>query len=247
MSGFLDISKDGKNEVLMGKICGCRLAACPRQSAPLRFFSHLRAGPPDKMQVWTKKGTICPIFTLPLSLLFFFFLTHTSRVRGTSSGLCRPARPGDLPLTWAWSHGGELRGRGGVSPDSSSKWLIAPTPPHITSPHPTLPPLPPPRAGRGPSASFLCGSETEITSGRGCVRGGRSPVEGRRGGVGVLPRRPWTRCSASAPAWCRSTDGRAGGQSAASHTDWCSPSLQGGKAAAGEEEKALLWFSMDLY
>lgn len=112
-----------------------------------------------------KKSTICPIFTLPLA--FLFFLAHTSTARGTSSGLCRRARPGDMPLTWAWSHGGELRGRGGVSPDSLSKWLIAPNPPRITLPHPTLPPLP--RTGRGPSASFLCGSETKITSGRGCV------------------------------------------------------------------------------
>lgn len=36
------------------------------------FFSLARWSS-NKMQVWTKKGTICPIFTLPLSLLFFFF------------------------------------------------------------------------------------------------------------------------------------------------------------------------------
>lgn len=137
----------------------------------------------QKCRLKRKKIHILPTFSLSsssLSLYTFFF--HNAYLQGSRHKLrpvsaCSPWGPvSDVGLI-SW------RGRGGVSPDSLSKWLIAPTPPSITPSHPSLPLLP--RAGRGPSASFLCGSETEITSGRGCAeerRSGASGREGERGG-----------------------------------------------------------------
>lgn len=73
MSGFLDI-KDGKNEVLMGKICGRRLAACPRQSALLRFFLTCALVLRQNAGLNEKRHNL-PHFHSPSTFFFFFFFS----------------------------------------------------------------------------------------------------------------------------------------------------------------------------